>query len=56
MGPAEVVEALPLLEVIVEELGVVDHDPFEHPVELLLLDPVCDRSTFRFSREGAGLM
>src|SRR4249919_1575657 len=40
MGPVEVVEALPLLEPIVEQLGVVDHDPFEHPVELLLVDPV----------------
>jgi hypothetical protein len=36
----EVVEVLPLLEPVVEQLGVVDHHPLEHPVELLLIDPV----------------
>src|SRR3989442_1455940 len=37
---AEVVEVLPLLEAVVEQVGVVDHDALEHPVELLLVDPM----------------
>ena len=40
MGLAELVEVLPLVERVVEQLGVVHHHPFEHPVELLLVDPV----------------
>jgi hypothetical protein len=36
--PAEVVEVLPFLELLVEEAGVVDDDPFEEPVELLFVD------------------
>src|SRR6266498_6016843 len=36
----EVVEVLPLLQAVVEESGVVDDHSFEHPVELLLVDPV----------------
>jgi hypothetical protein len=36
----EVVEVLPLLELVVEQLCVVHHDAIEHPVELLLIDPV----------------
>ena len=38
MGAVEVVEVLPFLEFVVEELGVVDHDAFEHSVELFLVD------------------
>ena len=37
---AEVVEVLPLLKPLVEQPRVVDHDPPEHPVERLLVDPV----------------
>jgi hypothetical protein len=33
-----VVEVFPLLELVVEDLGVVDHDPLEHPAELLSVD------------------
>jgi hypothetical protein len=33
------VEVLLLLEAVVEQPGVVDHDSFKHPVELLLADP-----------------
>ena len=40
MGAAEVVEVLPLLELLVEEAGVVDDDALEESVELLLVDPV----------------
>jgi hypothetical protein len=40
MGPVEVVEPFPLLQSVVEQLGIVDHDAFQHPVELLLVDPV----------------
>ena len=40
MRSAEVVEVLPLLEAVVEQVGVVDHDALEHPVELLLVDPM----------------
>ncbi len=40
MGAVVVVEVLPLLEPVVEQLGVVDHDALEHPVELLGVDPV----------------
>jgi hypothetical protein len=35
-----VVEVLPFLELVVEDLGVVDHHPLEHPVELLGVDAV----------------
>jgi hypothetical protein len=38
VGAFEVVEVLPFLELVVEELGVVDHDAFEHSVELLGID------------------
>src|SRR6266536_1510683 len=31
----EVVEVLPLLQPVIEQSGVVDHDSLEHPVELL---------------------
>jgi hypothetical protein len=33
-----VVEVLPFLELVVEELGVVDHDTLEEPGELLGVD------------------
>jgi hypothetical protein len=35
-----VVEVLPLLELVVEQLGVVDDDSLEPAVELLAVDPV----------------
>lgn len=34
----EIVEALPFLELGVEELGVVDHHAGEHAVEVLVVD------------------
>ncbi len=40
MGPVEVVEVLPLLQLVVEQFGVVDDDAVEHPVELFFVDPV----------------
>ena len=48
MGSVEVVEGLPFLEFVVEELGVVDDDAFEHSVELFLVDAV---RAFDFSVE-----
>jgi hypothetical protein len=36
----EVVVVLPLLELVVEDLGVVDHGSVEEPVELLGIDAV----------------
>jgi len=36
----EIVEVLPLLELEVEQLGVVNHHPGQHPVELLVVDAV----------------
>jgi hypothetical protein len=38
VGSMVVVEVLPLSELVVEHLGVVDHDPLEEPVELLGVD------------------
>jgi len=35
-----VVEVLPLLKLLAEELRVVDDDSLEHPVELVVVDPV----------------
>jgi hypothetical protein len=35
-----VVEVLPLAQLVVEDLGVVDHDPVEQAVELLGVDAV----------------
>ena len=40
MGAMVVVEVLPFLELVVEQLGVVDDDALELPVELLAVDPV----------------
>jgi hypothetical protein len=40
VGSVEVVEVLPLLELVVEELGVVDHDAVKESVELLRVDAV----------------
>lgn len=48
-------KVLPLLQAVIEQLGVVDHDPLEHPVELLLVDAV-GRSTLPFSLGVAGLI
>jgi len=38
VGPMVVVEVLPLLELVVEQSGVVDDDAFELAVELLAVD------------------
>ena len=40
MGAVVVVEVLPLAELVVEELGVVDHDAVQEAVELLGVDAV----------------
>src|SRR5829696_9720123 len=40
VGSVVVVEVFPLLELVVEELGVVDHDPVQQAVELLGVDAV----------------
>ena len=40
MGPVEVVEVFPLLQLVVEQVGVVNDDAVEHPVELFLVDAV----------------
>src|SRR5829696_8405604 len=40
VGPVVVVEVLPLAELVVEELGVVDHDPVQEAVELFAVDAV----------------
>ncbi len=40
MGTVEVVEVLPFLKLVVEELGVVDDDAVEHAVELFGVDAV----------------
>jgi hypothetical protein len=40
VGSVEVVEVLPLLELVVEQLGVVDYDAGELAVELLVVDPM----------------
>lgn len=40
MGSVEVVEVLPFLELVVEYVGFVDDDPFEHSVELFVVYPV----------------
>jgi hypothetical protein len=36
----EIVKGLPLLELRVEPFGVVNENAFEHPVELLDIDPM----------------
>ena len=38
VGLMVVVEVLPFVELVVEELGVVDHDPVQEAVELLGVD------------------
>ena len=48
MWPVEVVEVLPLLQLVVEELGVVDDDAVEHPIELFVVDTV---GSFHFAVE-----
>jgi hypothetical protein len=40
VGSMVVVEVLPFLELVVEDLGVVDHDPLQEAVELLGVDTV----------------
>ena len=40
VGSVVVVEVLPLPQLVVEELGVVDHDPVQEAVELLGVDAV----------------
>ena len=40
MGSGEIVEALPLMELGVEELGVVDNLAGKEPVELCVVDAV----------------
>ena len=40
VGPMVVVEVLPLLEALVEQVGVVDDDALELAVELFAVDPV----------------
>jgi hypothetical protein len=40
VGTVVVVEVLPLAELVVEDLGVVDHHPLQEPVELLGINAV----------------
>jgi hypothetical protein len=40
VGPVVVVEVLPLAQLVVEDLGVIDHHPVQQLVELLSIDPV----------------
>jgi len=40
VGAVVVVEVLPFLELVVEDLGVVDHHPVQQLVELLSVDTV----------------
>jgi hypothetical protein len=40
MGPLVIVKVLPLLELLIKELCVVNDNPFEHPIELFLVDPM----------------
>ena len=40
MRTLEIVEALPLLELGVEQRRVIDHDAGEHAVELIVVDAV----------------
>ena len=40
VGAVVVVEVLPLAQLVVEDLGVVDHHPVQQLVELLSIDPV----------------
>jgi hypothetical protein len=35
-----VVEVFPFPELVVEDLGVVDHDPIEHAIEFHVVDAV----------------
>jgi hypothetical protein len=38
VGSVEVVEVVPILELVVEQFGFVDDDPVEYPVELFIVD------------------
>ena len=51
MASVVVVEVFPFLELVVEELGVVDDDPVEHPVELFGVDAV---GSLHFAVESGG--
>jgi hypothetical protein len=51
VGSVVVVEVFPFLELVVEELGLVDDDPVEHPVELFGVDAV---GPFHFAVESGG--
>ncbi len=48
MGPVEVVEVLPFLELVVEHVSLINDDAFKHPVELFVVDAV---GSFDFSVE-----
>jgi hypothetical protein len=52
VGPVEVVVVLPLAELVVEDLRVVDDLALEQPVELLLVDAV---RAFNLAIEPGGL-
>src|SRR5829696_9323898 len=54
VGPVIVVEVLPLAQLVVEELGVVDHHPVQQAVELLDIDAMGALDLAVESR-GAGL-
>jgi hypothetical protein len=57
MGAAEVVEILPLLQLVVEESRVVDHDTVQKAVELFSVDSIrWLLSTLPLSLGVAGLM
>ena len=51
MGSVVVVEVVSFLELVVEELGGVDDDPVEHPIELFGVDAV---GPFDFAVESGG--
>jgi hypothetical protein len=55
MRSVEVVEVLPLPELVVQQLGVIDHDAVEHRQDSSA-SIRCDRSTFPFSLVVAALM
>jgi hypothetical protein len=55
VGAVEVVEVLPFLELVVEELGVVDDDAVERAVELGTAARSGDRFGYA-ARAGGGVM
>ena len=54
VGSMVVAEVFPFLELVVEDLGVVDHHPLEEPVELLGVDAM-RALDFAVEPRGAGL-